>query len=310
MDDAIYGQDDPYQDDPYTETDDAITHDTGYLSVSHFMFYRKIAPEERLNLADSCKADYAAHDLLYKVKPGDVLWLVNVHLGQLFLIGRLQVEVVVDNVDVAQELVDDTIEAWREADWYAIANRYTIEPMREMNITHLAPHLRFHSRTDRLELLHGVDANQFRSVRRLTAQTANMLQDLWYDDAYTPQTAQDYLEFTEDDNAYAEGRVVVRTLRERQRSRYLVERAKTQRKVHEGRLICEVCGFDFTEVYGIEYIEAHHTEPIGALQGETYNTTSDLAMLCANCHRVIHSQTPPLTVDELRAIVQARRSEQ
>ncbi|MEO1646185.1 MAG: HNH endonuclease, partial [Chloroflexota bacterium] len=134
-----------------------------------------------------------------------------------------------------------------------------------------------------------------------TTQSAQLLDDVWYNDAYTPQSVQDFLELSEDDTAYAEGKVVVRTVRERQRSRKLVTEAKARfREKHEGRLFCEVCGFNFDESYGIDYIEAHHTEPIASLEGETQNTIDAVALLCANCHRAIHSRTPPYSVEELK----------
>jgi len=128
-----------------------------------------------------------------------------------------------------------------------------------------------------------------------------LLADVWYQKS---ESIQDLLELTEDDTAYAEGKMVVRTVRERQRSRRLVNAAKADfRARHDGRLFCEVCGFDFGQSYGIEYIEAHHTEPIASLDSETKNTVESVVMLCANCHRAAHSRTPPYTTEELREML-------
>lgn len=65
---------------------------------------------------------------------------------------------------------------------------------------------------------------------------------------------------------------------------------------------CEVCGFDFAAIYGEVgdgYIEVHHVLPLHA-SGPTTTRIDDLALLCSNCHRMIHRASPWLTPDELR----------
>lgn len=75
---------------------------------------------------------------------------------------------------------------------------------------------------------------------------------------------------------------------------------------------CEVCGFNFEEVYGPrdagQYIEVHHVAEHAVrskLQGRhTVDCKRDLIPLCANCHRMIHHLRPQtLSPDELRAIM-------
>lgn len=82
------------------------------------------------------------------------------------------------------------------------------------------------------------------------------------------------------------------------RNKGIVERAKK-----ESDYICEACGFDFQETYGElgeHYIEAHHLDPLSGRDGVNEPTSiEDFAMLCANCHRMIHRRTPCLTVEEL-----------
>jgi len=48
-----------------------------------------------------------------------------------------------------------------------------------------------------------------------------------------------------------------------------------------------VCGFYFQEVYGFNFIEAHHIVPL--YKGERYTSKNDFIMLYANCHRSVHS---------------------
>ena len=72
---------------------------------------------------------------------------------------------------------------------------------------------------------------------------------------------------------------------------------------------CQVCGFSFERVYGEwgrDFAEVHHMQPLSEapLGGRAVNPRTDLAVLCANCHRMIHRRAgKALTLDELRAWV-------
>lgn len=76
-------------------------------------------------------------------------------------------------------------------------------------------------------------------------------------------------------------------------------------------LKCQVCGFDFYETYGDlgkGYIECHHINPLSERPerewtSELRTKIQDVAVLCANCHRMIHRKKPALSIDELRAII-------
>ena len=101
-----------------------------------------------------------------------------------------------------------------------------------------------------------------------------------------------------------EGAVLTRLHRFRERDRGIVERRKAKALKEAGTLACEACGFDFREVYGPRgegFIECHHTQPISALKPGEKTRIADLALLCANCHRMIHVARPWLTVDGLRS---------
>lgn len=82
------------------------------------------------------------------------------------------------------------------------------------------------------------------------------------------------------------------------------------RKAH-GRVACEACGFDFAATYGAEraaeFIECHHTTPLH-VTGAVETRLEDLALLCSNCHRMVHVRPPWLTLDELRQLVEANRT--
>ena len=82
--------------------------------------------------------------------------------------------------------------------------------------------------------------------------------------------------------------------------------AALARKIHG--FICQCCGFDFAKVYGnlgTRFIEIHHLIPLYSLsegQSVAMNPKDDFAALCANCHRMIHRDSPCIPVDDLAAL--------
>ena len=78
----------------------------------------------------------------------------------------------------------------------------------------------------------------------------------------------------------------------RERNNKVVKEAKRLFKLsHNGRLYCEVCGFDFSERYGKigdGFIEAHHKVEFSKTNGEHEIKPSDFAMVCSNCHSMLH----------------------
>lgn len=76
-------------------------------------------------------------------------------------------------------------------------------------------------------------------------------------------------------------------------------------------LNCEVCGFSFFEKYGElgkGFIEAHHKRPLSETK-ETKTTRDDIALVCSNCHRMIHrgfsqlEDNSIMTIEELKALI-------
>ena len=105
-----------------------------------------------------------------------------------------------------------------------------------------------------------------------------------------------------------EGRLLVRRALVRERDPKL-RRLKIQQVRRLGlALRCEVCDFDFARVYGPlgeDYIEVHHVTPLH-ISGTRESRLSDLACLCANCHRMCHRSSPGeswRTPDALRAVI-------
>lgn len=74
-----------------------------------------------------------------------------------------------------------------------------------------------------------------------------------------------------------------------------------------GSIACETCGFDFEEVYGElgeGYIHVHHRVPLH-ITGEVESKLSDLVLVCANCHAMIHRGRPWKRPDEIQTIIAA-----
>jgi 5-methylcytosine-specific restriction protein A len=101
----------------------------------------------------------------------------------------------------------------------------------------------------------------------------------------------------------AEGQLLTRLHRFRERSGSLVERRKQLALLEHGMLACEACGFNFSTRYGEigeGLIEVHHTIPLHTLTAGQSTRLSDLALLCANCHRVVHSRKKWLSLPQLK----------
>ena len=107
------------------------------------------------------------------------------------------------------------------------------------------------------------------------------------------------------------------TLEEKRNYRYhrVVERnrklALEAKRIHG--YVCQVCHFNFEKKYGrlgIEYIEAHHLTPISELpEGERVELSpkNDFAVVCANCHRMLHRKGAPISFEEFAKMYKSIR---
>lgn len=106
----------------------------------------------------------------------------------------------------------------------------------------------------------------------------------------------------EDEDGVPEGRLLFRLHRTRERDPALVAKKKVDVFRRVGRLTCEVCGFEPTELYGgraRSVLECHHR--LALAEGVWRRTRlADLALVCANCHRALHSTRPWLSPEALR----------
>lgn len=72
---------------------------------------------------------------------------------------------------------------------------------------------------------------------------------------------------------------------------------------------CMACGFDFAATYGDwgkGYIQIHHNKPVSESGPTRINPETDMSVLCANCHAMVHRRRDrTLTVEELKRKIAA-----
>ena len=90
---------------------------------------------------------------------------------------------------------------------------------------------------------------------------------------------------------------------------YERDRAARQACIAHYGAACSVCSLRFEERYGslgVGFIHVHHLVPLSDL-GPDYevNPVEDLRPVCPNCHAMLHRRRPPLSLDELRALIRS-----
>lgn len=115
----------------------------------------------------------------------------------------------------------------------------------------------------------------------------------------------------DEESAFAEGSAAYKVHKYLERDRAIIRKAKAKRLAETGKLECEVCEFDFLAFYGTlgqGFIEAHHKFQVSKNLGSTKTKISDLAMVCSNCHRMLHKSKSATSTKDLRAQVVATRA--
>lgn len=120
-------------------------------------------------------------------------------------------------------------------------------------------------------------------------------------------TASESAEPVREDVEFAEGRVITQLHSRRERDPKLRDRLLSSRRDSK-KLFCEMCGTpSLSANVALEeaHFEVHHIIPLSKA-GVRTTRLSDLALLCANCHRLLHRAIAMekrwLTVAEGKAI--------
>jgi len=156
-------------------------------------------------------------------------------------------------------------------------------------------------------------------MRRGSQLDAKVFQEFWPEPSWLAETADAIranltalspvdADAYDDIEDAPEGRILTRVHRVRERNAKLRRKKKALTMEKTGRLECEVCDFDFSAAYGERgrgFIECHHMVPLRDLKPGARTRLEDLALLCANCHRMIHVRSPWLSLSQLREILAA-----
>ena len=134
------------------------------------------------------------------------------------------------------------------------------------------------------------------------ANTSRVDREVWEalgdDSARTKELAQtiragvalaDELEDEEEEETFQEGRVLTEIHRRRERSRRIRKKV-LENRIANDELACEICGFSGLEVDADmrdALFECHHVVPLSEAV-EVSTKLADMALLCANCHRLLH----------------------
>lgn len=128
----------------------------------------------------------------------------------------------------------------------------------------------WNTQTSGIQINHGVD-----DLERLWAELVDSHHDL-----------------DDQDSEAIEGEARLASRRHQKREGWLRnEKIAQVRAENAGRLPCQACGFDFFAAYGEtgrDYAQVHHLNPLSDRTKPSSTRLSDLAVLCANCHVMVH----------------------
>jgi 5-methylcytosine-specific restriction protein A len=107
------------------------------------------------------------------------------------------------------------------------------------------------------------------------------------------------------DDRYQEGAAIqVRV------NRYERDPAVRERCIQHYGTECSACGVSLADQYGPQVtglIHVHHLKPLANLGERSWvDPVRDLRPVCPNCHAVIHSISPPRTIEEVKEMVRRR----
>ncbi|EER0372945.1 HNH endonuclease [Escherichia coli] len=106
---------------------------------------------------------------------------------------------------------------------------------------------------------------------------------------------------------YLEGAAIKVTV-----NRYERDKKARDKAVEHHGCQCNVCGVDLVKIYGDiaeGFIHVHHLVPLSAIK-EDYqlDPVNDLLPVYPNCHAMLHRRKPPFTPEQLKALMDANKS--
>lgn len=133
---------------------------------------------------------------------------------------------------------------------------------------------------------------------------SNELKNLLTTETISISTPND-IDIINESQLYSEGMEKFVIHKKKERSKRLIKDAKQKFKDNNnGKLFCECCGFNFNDVYGDlgnDFIEGHHITPISSITSDHRSSIEDIALLCSNCHRMVHRE-PNLDLNNIKIL--------
>jgi 5-methylcytosine-specific restriction enzyme A len=114
----------------------------------------------------------------------------------------------------------------------------------------------------------------------------------------------------DEDIVFYEGRVITEVHKKRERHPSLRKKVLKNARQNVG-IRCEVCGLESNNSFSETMFEVHHVIPL-AISDSFETKLKDLAILCANCHRLVHKGIAEkgkwLSIDEASALITEKLS--
>lgn len=239
------------------------------------------------------------------VTTGDRVFGISVRRGVPILIGRMTVSRPPVNFEEARDLLP--YEPWEAAE-HLIAMNGSASAQSSARVipVEILRLLRFESASGVTALKFvtetRLDQQTFRGVRRLTQESADLLESLIdYEVVISEPSEPTFPDEVTSGAVYIDGAVKQVLVNAYERD----PAARRDCISHHG-CACIVCGFDFGLYYGElgeGFIHVHHVQPLSEIRGEhQIDPIRDLVPVCPNCHAMLHRDNPPPTVEELTAI--------
>ena len=274
-----------------------------------------------------------------RVSPGDVVYVVSMRDGQLYLGGRINVSAVVNRRRAAQFLGTTQNELWDAAAWIIdetrsgtplnVRRRLAPEFMRQLRCMFADGETRglfFDTPTH-------LNVQATRGIRELTPDSAALLDRVLAATDPIKVPAGEVLTVTPavlaaapparrsprpgggsaggaDPSAVADDEPATERYVEGESRRVEASRRTRSDAARDACLAahgttCAACGFDFGATYGPQLaglIEVHHLNPASLGKRRT-DPARDLRPLSPNCHRVAHRRSPPYSVAAIKRLL-------
>lgn len=148
--------------------------------------------------------------------------------------------------------------------------------------------------------------NEFKDQREKLHSIAFQIRQALEDDDVKKKIIQTEEDEQTESDSVLEGQILYRMHKVIERDPVIVNRKKQRALQSFGKLTCEACIFTFEDFYGPignGFIECHHRVPLSRCKVRAKTSLEDLALVCSNCHRMLHRRIDTISVEDLRMMI-------